>query len=88
MKKLSSIVLSLAMLAGVSGCTTTQQGATAGVVGGALVGQAIGHSTEATLIGAAVGGVTGALIGESMKNKGYCRYKDPNGTIYEAKCPS
>ena len=87
MKKISAIILSLSMLAGVAGCTTTEQGAVVGAAGGALVGQAIGGDTKSTLIGAAVGGVTGALIGESMKKKGYCRYRDKYGVIYEAPCP-
>ena len=87
MKKLSAIVLSISMLAGVAGCTTTEQGAVVGAAGGALVGQAIGGNTESTLIGAAVGGLTGALIGESMRRDGYCRYRDSRGRIYEARCP-
>jgi len=35
-------------------------------VGGALVGQAIGHNTEATLIGAAVGTMLGYMVGNEM----------------------
>lgn len=87
MKKFSAILLALTLSTAVVGCTTTEQGATAGAVGGALVGQAIGGNTKSTLIGAGVGAVAGALIGESMKNKGMCLYKKPNGVVYEAPCP-
>ena len=46
----------LVMLATVAGCkTSAQTGALGGAGIGALAGQAIGGSTEATLIGAAVG---------------------------------
>ena len=86
MKKISAIVMALTLSAAVAGCTTTEQGAVAGAVGGAAVGQLVGGNTQATLIGAGVGAVTGALIGESMKNKGMCLYKKPNGTIIEAPC--
>jgi surface antigen len=43
-----------------------QQGAIGGSAGGALLGQAIGRSTEATLIGAAVGGLLGYIVGNEM----------------------
>ena len=43
-----------------------QIGAGAGAAGGALVGQIIGHNTEATLIGAAVGTMLGYIIGNEM----------------------
>lgn len=43
-----------------------QQGALGGAAGGALLGQAIGRDTEATLIGAAVGTMLGYMIGNEM----------------------
>jgi surface antigen len=53
-----------------SGCTdqTTkgQAGAGIGAAGGALIGQAIGRDTEATLIGAAVGTMLGYIVGNEM----------------------
>ncbi|MGB8819151.1 MAG: glycine zipper domain-containing protein [Rhizobiaceae bacterium] len=86
MKKLSAILMALTLSVAVSGCTTTEQGAVGGAVGGALIGQAIGGNTESTLIGAGVGAVTGALIGKSLERRGYCRYRDRRGRIYEARC--
>lgn len=55
----------------VSGCANTdlnkgQQGAVGGAAGGALLGQAIGRDTEATLIGAAVGSLLGYIVGNEM----------------------
>lgn len=43
-----------------------QQGALGGAAGGALLGQAVGRDTEATLIGAAVGGLLGYIVGNEM----------------------
>lgn len=43
-----------------------QQGVLGGAAGGALLGQAIGRDTEATLIGAAVGGLLGYVVGNEM----------------------
>ncbi|MGW8195741.1 MAG: glycine zipper domain-containing protein, partial [Desulforhopalus sp.] len=41
-------------------------GAGVGAAGGALLGQAIGRNTEATLIGAAVGTMLGYIVGNEM----------------------
>jgi surface antigen len=43
-----------------------QQGVGIGAAGGALIGQAIGRNTEATLIGAAVGTLLGYIVGNEM----------------------
>lgn len=43
-----------------------KQGALGGAAGGALLGQAIGRNTEATLIGAAVGTMLGYVVGNEM----------------------
>jgi len=43
-----------------------QQGMVGGAAGGALIGQAIGHNTEATLIGMAVGTMLGYIVGNEM----------------------
>lgn len=44
----------------------SKQGAIGGAAGGALIGQAIGRNTEATLIGAAVGTLLGYIVGNEM----------------------
>ncbi len=46
--------------------TKGQAGAGIGAASGALIGQAIGHDTEATLIGAAVGTMLGYIVGNEM----------------------
>ncbi len=43
-----------------------QSGAGIGAAGGAIIGQAIGKSTEATLIGLAVGATLGYIVGNEM----------------------
>ena len=49
-----------------SGLNKGQQGALGGAAGGALLGQIIGHNTEATLIGLAAGGLLGYIVGNEM----------------------
>ncbi len=86
MKKLTFAAIAAVMALGVSACTSTQQGAVIGGVGGALVGQAVGGNTASTLIGAAVGTAAGALIGDAVGRPGYCRYRNSRGRVYEARC--
>jgi hypothetical protein len=66
----SRIVAVLAALAALGGCETGgQTGALAGAGIGALIGQAAGGDTEATLIGAAVGTGLGYIIGNEADKK-------------------
>ena len=61
------------MIFAAAGCTTTEQGATVGGLGGATVGGIIGHQSGHDLTGAAIGGAAGAvggmLVGEHMDKK-------------------
>ena len=60
-------LLALLFLVSLSSCATKgQTGAVGGAAAGALIGQAIGHNTSATLIGAAVGGMLGYIVGNEM----------------------
>ena len=60
-------ILALLFLLLLSSCATKgQTGAVGGAAAGALIEQAIGHSTEATLIGAVVGGALGYMVGNEM----------------------
>jgi len=67
MKKLTLILLPILLIA-MTSCATNkgQKGAGVGAAGGAIIGQAIGRNTEATLIGAAVGGLLGYIVGNEM----------------------
>ena len=62
------LIITLSLL--ISSCGTQltkgQSGAGIGAAGGALIGQAIGRNTEATLIGAAVGTMLGYIVGNEM----------------------
>ncbi len=64
---LSLLLLMPIILSGCGGqMTKGQAGAGIGAASGALIGQAIGHDTEATLIGAAVGTMLGYIVGNEM----------------------
>lgn len=70
MKKIVLILIP-ALIIGLSSCSNTnlnkgQQGAGIGAASGALIGQALGRNTEATLIGAAVGTMLGYIVGNEM----------------------
>jgi surface antigen len=69
MKKMYTVLLLAATIA-LTSCTGQvtrgQSGAGIGAAGGAIVGQAIGKSTEATLIGMAVGATLGYIVGNEM----------------------
>lgn len=76
-KNIILIVLGLFVLTGCAPQTKTEKGGLFGTAGGAaagaILGQAIGGDTEATLwgaaIGAAVGGLAGAGVGKMMDNQ-------------------
>lgn len=69
MKKLTLLLLPI-FLFGLTSCANEyskgQQGAVIGAGSGAIIGQAIGRSAEATLIGVAVGGLLGYIVGNEM----------------------
>ncbi len=66
-KLLAALLLSgLLAYACASDDYNTQKGAAIGAIGGALVGQAIGHNTAGTLIGAAGGALVGAVAGNAV----------------------
>lgn len=71
MKRMVVLVVILAFLAVVTGCTKTQEGATIGGLGGAGLGAIIGNQvSHQAWGGAAIGGVAGvvagAIIGSQM----------------------
>lgn len=82
MSKILSAIVALLML---SACTATERGAATGAAIGGVGGAVLGDSRHAAA-GALGGAVVGALIGRSRERQGYCRYRDRNGEIYEARC--
>jgi hypothetical protein len=84
MRKLLVVIAAVAALAG---CTNAEKGAVVGGVGGAALGTlAGGNDVRNAIVGGAVGAVAGTLIGASQDRAGYCRYRDQYGRIYEDRC--
>lgn len=90
MRKILSITTAFALMGAIAGCTTTEQraagGAAVGAGTGALIAAATGSSGRGVATGALIGAAAGALLGAAT-TPGYCRYRRPDGTIYEARCP-
>ncbi len=59
-------LLSVLLLTSCSSMNKAQVGGVGGAGAGAIIGQAIGHNTEATLIGMVVGGMVGYIVGNEM----------------------
>lgn len=68
MKKIqiSLVLCSILLLTSCSDMNKAQMGGLGGAGAGAIVGQAIGHNTESTLIGTAVGTMLGYIVGNEM----------------------
>jgi hypothetical protein len=78
------IMLAVAMVAALSGCTTTEQDVGVGTAAGAVIGGIAGGGKGA-LIGAGAGALGGLLV-RNLRN-GYCQYRSPRtGRIYTARC--
>ncbi|MEW6428481.1 MAG: glycine zipper domain-containing protein [Thermodesulfobacteriota bacterium] len=70
----TAIVLTLGMTLLFSGCANkAQTGGAGGAAIGAVMGQAIGHDTKATLLGAAIGGILGYMVGNEMDKEDRAR---------------
>lgn len=85
MKKAIAIASMVAMLAGVAGCTTTQQSATVGGLAGAAIGGAASGSVGGAVAGGLIGGLAGAMVGQAAE-RGQCVYVNPWGYRYYAPC--
>lgn len=78
-------LIALAATMAIAGCTTAEKDATTGGLLGAGTA-ALLTDDAGTIVAAGVGGaVAGVLIGDATR-RGYCRYRDRDGSIYEARC--
>jgi hypothetical protein len=84
------MLLALATVGILAGCTNAEKGAVLGAGAGAGVGLlAGGNDVRNAAIGAGVGALAGYLIGKSVDKQGYCRYYDYDkyGRRYEYEAP-
>ncbi|MBO6640126.1 MAG: hypothetical protein JJ920_19685 [Roseitalea sp.] len=68
-----------------AGCTTTEQTTAAGALIGGGAAAVAGGNTGQIIAGTAVGAGAGLLVG-TLAN-GNCRYRNPDGSTYIARCP-
>lgn len=76
---------SVMTLAGCASGPNQNLGTGVGVVGGALIGNAIGGNTGATVGGAAIGGIIGNQVGRNVDERNYYNqggYYPNNGPRY------
>jgi hypothetical protein len=80
---MKKMIAALAVVAALSGCTTTERDIGVGTAAGAVIGGIAGGGR-----GAAIGAVAGAVGGVLVRNlrNGYCQYRDRNGRLYTARC--
>ncbi|MBU0583203.1 MAG: hypothetical protein KKB66_11875 [Alphaproteobacteria bacterium] len=82
MKKIAFAVVAMMALAG---CTTAENDAALGGTAGAVIGGLATGDAGGAIVGGVVGAASGVLIGKATRT-GWCRYRDRNGRIYEARC--
>ncbi|MCA0275664.1 MAG: hypothetical protein LCH86_06650 [Proteobacteria bacterium] len=80
---MKKVILALAAVVAISGCTTTERDVATGAGVGAVAGALIGGGRGA-VIGTAVGAASGLLV-RNLRN-GYCEYRNSRGQIYTARC--
>ncbi|BCH22123.1 hypothetical protein MesoLjLc_18670 [Mesorhizobium sp. L-8-10] len=80
---MKKIIAALAVVAALSGCTTTERDISVGTAAGAVIGGIAGGG-EGAAIGAVAGAVGGVLV-RNLRN-GYCQYRGRDGRIYTARC--
>ncbi|MCX7303831.1 MAG: hypothetical protein NTV73_05780 [Hyphomicrobiales bacterium] len=78
-------ILALAAVMALAGCTTAENDASVGALGGAVIGGLATGDAGGAIIGGVVGAASGVLIGKATRT-GWCRYRDSHGRIYEARC--
>ena len=82
MKKL---IVALAAVVALAGCSTAEKDAAMGGVGGAIVGGLITGDAGGALVGGAIGAAGTVLVGQATR-RGWCVYRDSRGRLYEARC--
>lgn len=92
MKKKIMLFLITCSLVGLSGCSNvgsnTIGSTTVGAGTGALLGQALGKNSEATLIGAGVGAAAGAIVGALQDQTSAIKQNNPNNNpVYYGNQP-
>ncbi len=78
-------IIALAAMMAIAGCTTAEQDAAVGGTAGALIGGLATGDAGGAIVGGVVGAASGVLLGKATRT-GWCRYRDRNGRIYEARC--
>lgn len=77
------MIVALAAVVALSGCTSTERDVGVGTAAGAIIG-GIADGGRGALIGAGAGALGGLLV-RNLRN-GYCQYRDRHGRIYTARC--
>lgn len=84
---MKKMIVALAAVAALAGCTTAERDATLGAAAGATIGAVATGRPGGALAGAVIGGASGVLLGAATR-RGECRYRDRRGRIYVSSCPA
>jgi membrane protein DedA with SNARE-associated domain len=84
---MKNVLIAIAAMIAVTGCTTPEKTALVGSAAGAAIGGISSGTWGGAAVGAAAGAVGGYLIGKVVDRPGYCRYRDPRtGHEYVERC--
>lgn len=78
------LLVTLAAVAMVAGCSNAEKGAVVGGLGGAAVGGLVTGDTAGAAVGGLIGAAGGYLLGKTAD--GRCRYRDQYGNVYVDRC--
>ena len=85
---MKQILLVLATVGFLAGCTTAERTATIGAAAGGAIGAASSGTIGGAAIGAFIGGAGGYLLGRAAdRGDGWCEYRSRSGEIFYDRCP-
>jgi hypothetical protein len=81
------LVIALAAMAALAGCTSTERAAGTGAVIGAATGALVSGDVGGAVVGGVVGAAAGVVVERVANSSRDCVYRDRYGRRYVDRCP-